>query len=75
MAVPELLRSQDATLLAAQDPGATLQIGAVVLLAGPPLRDGDGVLRLLKIQPPSGRVMGAEAYLAAHSLSGAEFVD
>jgi methionyl-tRNA formyltransferase len=35
---------------------------------------GDGVLRLLKIQPPSGRVMDAEAYLAAHSLSGAQFV-
>ena len=35
---------------------------------------GDGVLRLLKVQPPSGRVMDAGAYLAAHSLSGAEFV-
>ena len=35
---------------------------------------GDGVLRLLRIQPPSGRVMDAEAYLAAHSLAGAAFV-
>ncbi|HEX7237359.1 MAG TPA: methionyl-tRNA formyltransferase, partial [Gammaproteobacteria bacterium] len=35
---------------------------------------GDGVLRLRRIQPPSGRVMDAEAYLAAHSLSGVEFV-
>jgi methionyl-tRNA formyltransferase len=35
---------------------------------------GDGVLRLLKVQPPSGRVMDAEAYLAAHSLSGVQFV-
>jgi methionyl-tRNA formyltransferase len=35
---------------------------------------GEGVLRLLKVQAPSGRVMDAEAYLAAHSLTGAEFV-
>jgi methionyl-tRNA formyltransferase len=35
---------------------------------------GDGVLRLRKIQPPSGRVMDAAAYLAAHSLDGAAFV-
>jgi len=42
--------------------------------AGIDVATGDGVLRLLKIQPPSGRVMDAEAYLAAHSLSGAEFV-
>jgi methionyl-tRNA formyltransferase len=35
---------------------------------------GDGVLRLLKVQPPSGRVMDAEAYLAAHPLSGVQFV-
>jgi methionyl-tRNA formyltransferase len=35
---------------------------------------GDGVLRLLKVQPPSGRVMDAEAYLAAHPLVGVQFV-
>jgi methionyl-tRNA formyltransferase len=35
---------------------------------------GDGVLRLKRIQPPSGRVMDVEAYLAAHSLSGVSFV-
>jgi methionyl-tRNA formyltransferase len=35
---------------------------------------GDGVLRLRRIQPPSGRVMDAESYLAAHSVSGVEFV-
>lgn len=35
---------------------------------------GDGVLRLLKVQPPSARVMDAEAYLAAHPLSGVQFV-
>jgi hypothetical protein len=29
---------------------------------------------LLKVQPPSGRVMDAEAYLAAHSLTGVQFV-
>jgi len=34
---------------------------------------GDGVLRLLKVQPPSARAMDAAAYLAAHSLSGAGF--
>lgn len=42
--------------------------------AGIDVVTGDGVLRLRKIQPPSGRVMDAEAYLAAHSLSGVEFV-
>lgn len=35
---------------------------------------GRGVLRILRLQPPSGRVMTAEAYLAAHSLEGAAFV-
>jgi methionyl-tRNA formyltransferase len=35
---------------------------------------GDGVLRLRKIQPPSGRVMEASAYLGAHSIDGAAFV-
>lgn len=35
---------------------------------------GDGVLRLKRLQPPSARVMTAEAYLAAHSLEGSAFV-
>ena len=35
---------------------------------------GSGVLRLLRVQPPSGRVMEASAYLTAHSLDGASFV-
>jgi methionyl-tRNA formyltransferase len=35
---------------------------------------GAGILRLQKVQPPSGRVMDVEAYLAAHSLDGAVFV-
>jgi methionyl-tRNA formyltransferase len=35
---------------------------------------GTGVLRILKVQPPSGRVMDASAYLAAHPLDGSAFV-
>ncbi|HEX7079798.1 MAG TPA: methionyl-tRNA formyltransferase [Gammaproteobacteria bacterium] len=35
---------------------------------------GEGVLRLLRIQPPSSRVMDAAAYLAAHRLDGVTFV-
>jgi len=42
--------------------------------AGIDVATGDGVLRLRRVQPPSGRVMDAEAYLAAHSLAGAAFV-
>jgi methionyl-tRNA formyltransferase len=33
-----------------------------------------GALRLLRVQPPSGRDMDAQAYLAAHSLEGVTFV-
>jgi len=35
---------------------------------------GAGLLRLLKIQPPSARVMESAAYLAAHSLHGSAFI-
>jgi methionyl-tRNA formyltransferase len=35
---------------------------------------GEGVLRLARIQPPSGRAMEAAAYLAAHSLRDVAFV-
>ena len=35
---------------------------------------GAGILRLTRVQPPSGRVMSASAYLAAHPLDGAAFV-
>jgi methionyl-tRNA formyltransferase len=35
---------------------------------------GGGILRLLRVQPPSGRVMEASAYLAAHSLDGSSFL-
>jgi methionyl-tRNA formyltransferase len=57
--------------------GTTGEPAGTILAAG---RDGidvatgDGVLRLLKIQPPSGRVMDAAAYRAAHSLAGVTFV-
>jgi methionyl-tRNA formyltransferase len=70
--------------------GRRLRVFAAQALAGPAGREagtivaagrdgidvatGDGVLRLRKIQPPSGRVMDAAAYLAAHSLDGAAFV-
>jgi methionyl-tRNA formyltransferase len=33
----------------------------------------EGVLRLLKVQAPSGRVLDANAYLAAHPLDGSAF--
>jgi methionyl-tRNA formyltransferase len=35
---------------------------------------GSGLLRLMQIQPPGGRVMSAAAYLAAHDLRDAVFV-
>jgi methionyl-tRNA formyltransferase len=55
---------------AAAPPGTVLEAGR----AGIDVATGAGVLRLKRIQPPSGRAMDAEAYLAAHSLSGAVFV-
>ena len=50
--------------------------GAIVAAnrTGIDVATGDGILRLERIQPPSGRVMDVEAYLAAHSLAGAAFV-
>jgi methionyl-tRNA formyltransferase len=51
-------------------PGTVVAAGK----AGIDVATGDGVLRLCRVQPPSGRVMDAAAYLAAHSLSGASFV-
>jgi methionyl-tRNA formyltransferase len=52
------------------------QPGAIVAVsrAGVDVATGSGVLRLRRIQPPSGRAMDVEAYLAAHSLAGASFV-
>jgi methionyl-tRNA formyltransferase len=68
------LRVFDATALAASAGGAAP--GSIVAAgrAGIDVATGDGVLRLARIQPPSGRAMDVEAYLAAHSLDGAAFV-
>jgi methionyl-tRNA formyltransferase len=58
-------------------PGKPGEPAGTILAAGRcgiDVATGDGVLRLLKIQPPSGRVMDAAAYLAAHSLAGVAFV-
>jgi methionyl-tRNA formyltransferase len=56
--------------------GAGAAPGSIVAAgrAGIDVATGDGVLRLTRIQPPSGRAMEAEAYLAAHSMTGAAFV-
>jgi methionyl-tRNA formyltransferase len=56
--------------------GAAARAGAVVSAGrgGIDVATGDGTLRLTKVQPPSGRVMDAQAYLAAHPLAGADFV-
>lgn len=35
---------------------------------------GDGIIRIRRLQPPGGREMSAEAYLAAHDLKGTVFV-
>ena len=51
-------------------PGTVLGAGP----AGIDVATGDGVLRLTKVQPPSGRVMDAGAYVAAHPLHGAAFL-
>jgi methionyl-tRNA formyltransferase len=51
-------------------PGTIVAAGG----AGIDVATGAGVLRLIRVQPPSGRVMDAAAYLAAHSLDGAAFV-
>jgi methionyl-tRNA formyltransferase len=51
-------------------PGTIVAAGS----AGVDVAAGEGVLRLHRIQPPSGRAMAVEAYLAAHSLTGVAFV-
>jgi methionyl-tRNA formyltransferase len=48
-----------------------------VIAAGPggiDVATGAGILRIAQVQPPGGRVMSAEAYLAAHPLDGTAFV-
>ncbi len=67
------LRVFEAEAVAAQPRAAAGTIVGVGR-AGIEVATGDGVLRLIKVQPPSGRVMDAEAYLAAHSVSGVAFV-
>jgi methionyl-tRNA formyltransferase len=67
------LRVFAATALAQAAPGAP---GTIVATgrAGIEVATGDGVLRLTRVQPSSGREMDAHAYLAAHSLAGRAFV-
>jgi methionyl-tRNA formyltransferase len=49
--------------------------GTIIGLAeGIDVACGDGILRLLEVQPPSARAMSARAYLAAHALEGQVFV-
>jgi methionyl-tRNA formyltransferase len=66
------LRVFEAAVVA--EPAASAGTIVAAQRAGIDVATGDGVLRLLRVQPPSGRVMDAEAYLAAHSLSGVQFV-
>ena len=54
----------------AAPPGTIVAAGR----AGIDVAAGEGVLRLRRIQPPSGRTMDVEAYLAAHALTGVAFV-
>jgi methionyl-tRNA formyltransferase len=68
------LRVFEAEVAAAAPPPAPAGTIVTAGRAGIDVATGDGVLRLRRIQPPSGRVMDAEAYLAAHSLSGVKFV-
>ncbi|HUQ52863.1 MAG TPA: methionyl-tRNA formyltransferase [Gammaproteobacteria bacterium] len=55
---------------AGEPPGTVL----AATRAGIDVATGAGLLRLKRIQPPSGRVMDVAAYLAAHWLAGAAFV-
>jgi methionyl-tRNA formyltransferase len=67
------LRVFDAVVVeggSAEPPGSIVAAGK----GGIDVATGAGLLRLRRIQPPSGRVMEVEAYLAAHSLAGAAFV-
>jgi methionyl-tRNA formyltransferase len=64
------LRIWDAAALAGGGaPGAIVASGR----AGIDVATGAGLLRITRVQPPSGRPMEAQAYLAAHSLAGAVF--
>jgi len=67
------LRIFEATAI---DGASAAPVGAIVAAsrAGIDVATGVGLLRLRRVQPPSGRAMDVEAYLAAHSLAGAAFV-
>jgi methionyl-tRNA formyltransferase len=67
------LRVWDAVALPATVPAAVPGTIASATREGIDVATGAGLLRLRQLQPPSGRVMDAAAYLAAHSLSGARF--
>jgi methionyl-tRNA formyltransferase len=67
------LRVWDAVALPATVPAAVPGTIASATREGIDVATGAGLLRLKQLQPPSGRVMDAAAYLAAHSLSGARF--
>lgn len=56
--------------------GMAAKPGTVVSVADgvADIATGSGLLRLIQVQPPSGRVMSTDAYLAAHDLRGAVFV-
>ena len=62
-------RARPATTSTDAPPGTVLAAGK----AGIDVATGAGVLRILKLQPPSGGVMSAQAYLNAHSLEGVIF--
>lgn len=71
-----VLRVHRAEAVPAPEDAAGAGPGAVVAATrrGIDVMTGAGVLRLTRVQPPSARAMDAAAYLAAHSLDGAEFV-
>jgi methionyl-tRNA formyltransferase len=56
--------------LPAVRPGTIVAAGR----SGLDVATGEGVLRITRIQPPSGRAMDVAAYLSAHSLTGVAFV-
>jgi methionyl-tRNA formyltransferase len=63
-----------ATPIGARETAGELHDRLAVLAVETLVEALSGVLRLLRVQPPSGRAMDAEAYLAAHSMSGVAFV-
>jgi len=71
-----VLRVHAAEALPAPADAADVRPGRIVAAGrgGIDVKTGDGVLRLLRVQPPSSRAMDAAAYLAAHSVDGVEFV-